>query len=104
MSKTPPSVSSLSDFRPGIDKVVRVGSRCFVRDGRGELADVEVESDILTPQVRASFESTSAESWGFKMVAVLAAASLSEEGRRERIEALNVAWKRHHGDARFVVV
>ena len=104
MSKIPPSVSSLSDFRPGIDKVIRVGSRCFVRDERGKLADVEVESDVLTPQIQASFENTSAESWGFKMVAVLSAASLSEEGRRERIEALNVAWKRHYGSARFVVV
>ncbi len=100
----PPSVSSLSDFRPGIDKVVRIGARCYARDSRGELADVEVESDVLTPQVRASFENTSAESWGFKMVAVLSAASLSEEGRRERIEALNVAWKRLYGNARFVVV
>ncbi len=99
-----PFASEVMDFRVGIDTVVHENGRCFVRDTQGLYADREVQSDILDATELASFENTAPDKINLKAQAVRLSALLTPEGRKQRIEALAAAWRKHFGDALFVVV
>jgi hypothetical protein len=95
--------SHFIDFRPGVDRVVRDGSRCVIRDGQGLLQDVEVQHDGLSDAQRIVLESTPGPLIGMKFQAVRACAYMSEEGKAERCSALQRAWNKAFGGATFVV-
>jgi hypothetical protein len=86
--KALPSVEAISDFRPGIDKVIRIGDRTFIHDSKGSYADREVQSDKLTPEgaqkirdLAVSYPTRFAE---FRQTTA-ATPKLSPEGKAERL-------------------
>ncbi len=79
---------AISDFRPGTDKVVRRGDRCFVVDTDGLWADVEIQSDVLKPEYEANIDKLSPEQRRRMIEAVVRSPYLSDEGRFERLAAL----------------
>lgn len=83
------SAQDISDFRIGIDVVVREDGKTFVRDTQGKYADVEVLGDELTDERKANFDSvfdgSEAHVRGL-MIAIRNTPFMSEEGRGERLQ------------------
>lgn len=99
-----PSARSISDFRVGIDKVIaREDGRCFVRDGQGLLADVEVESDLMTERQVSNLRNTPTSLLGVVFQATVACPYLSDTGREQRLTVLREVWAKRFGSATFVV-
>ena len=78
------------DFRPGIDRVVRRGERCFIVDGWGQYAVVEVETDKLTPEKAAWYDSLEGRHRTGMVIATWGTCLLSREGKMERLAAMGV--------------
>ena len=83
--------SQVSDFRIGIDKVVRRGDRCFIAAREGataQYAKMEVRSDVLTDKHRENFAKLTREQKMHMRNAVQHSPFLSDEGRAERLALL----------------
>lgn len=84
--------SQVSDFRIGIDKVVRRGDRCFISAREGttaNYAEMEVRSDVLTDAHRANFAKLTPEQRVHMANVVRNTPFLSDEGRAERLALLS---------------
>jgi hypothetical protein len=88
MAKKLLSADRISDFQPGIDTVIRKGKQCFIHHIKGEYADEEVKSDLITPEIIANLQKLSPEQKIKMIEAVRKTPYLSSEGRRERLQAL----------------
>jgi hypothetical protein len=77
-----------SDFRTGIDRVVRFGEWCWVvpGDGPNSYAPEQVQSDALTEQGRRNLESLPPPVLRVMIQAIRFSPYLSEDGKRERLE------------------
>jgi hypothetical protein len=93
-----PSVNSISDFDVSKDKVVREGNRTFVVDTSGIRAKVEVQSDVITPEVIANINKLTPEQKLKMIQEVRNTYQLSPEGKKERLAELS------KGQAQFTVV
>jgi len=82
------SAQQISDFRVGTDKVVREGGKTYVVDTEGIRAKIQVQSDILTPDVVANINKLSPEQKTKMLEAVQSTPYLSDEGRAERLALL----------------
>lgn len=80
--------TAYSDLRDGIDVVVRRGTRCFIVDPRGEYAEIEVESDQLTPEGAERLRSLQKPHRSRMIQAILHTGFLSQEGKAERLFVL----------------
>jgi len=80
----------LSDFRPGIDRVERRGDRTFVVDSLGERAPVEVQSDVVIPEIetRLRAQRTQPALRNRAIQAIRQTPFLSPEGKAERLRIL----------------
>ena len=80
--------TAYADLRDGIDIVVRRGARCFIVDTRGEYAQVEVESDLLTPAGAERLRALREPHRSRMIQAILLTGFLSQEGKTERLFVL----------------
>jgi len=83
-------VSAFADFRPGIDVVVRRGSRCFIVDSWHQYADIEVKSDQLTPEAVEWYRRLTGRHRENMAYATWYTCQLSLPGKLERLEAMGV--------------
>lgn len=79
---------NISDFDPSRDVVIRRGDRTFVVDKRGEHAEVEVQSDVLTPEFRENIAKLNPQQRSRMAEEVRGSRYLSSEGRAERLALL----------------
>lgn len=86
--------SAISDFRVGVDKVVRRGSRCFVvasDTATAQYAETEVRSDVLTDEFRANFAKLTPAQRILMAEHIRNTPYLSDEGRKERLALLGIS-------------
>lgn len=89
-----PIAQEISDFRPNLDRVIRVGLRHFAVSADETFAAVEVDEVPLSVFV-ANHPATTAKGWDETrcFAAVQAAPFLSAEGRKERLDFLLLTGK-----------
>ena len=78
----------ISDFRVGIDKVVREGNKTFVIDTEGVRKKVEVQSDVMTSEFAENVSRLNPEQKAKMIEQVETTPYLSDEGRAERLDIL----------------
>ncbi len=79
------SANAVSDFRPGIDSMVRRGRKCYIVDRDGLYKEHEVVSDCLTLEIQEKFDKLSNKQAAVMFEVVLKTPYLSREGRMERV-------------------
>ncbi len=89
-------VQQISDFNPATDAVVRRGNRTFVVSKGGQRADIEVSSDILTPQVEANLRALTPEQSQRMALEIRRTPYLSKEGKAERLAILEAKGIKPH--------
>ncbi len=78
----------ISDFRVGIDKVVREEGKTFVIDTEGVRKKIEVQSDIMAPEFEENIKKLNPEQKAKMIEQVRTTPYLSDEGRAERLAVL----------------
>ena len=99
-------VHLVSDFRPGLDRVIRnADGRCFIRDSQGLYADFPVMSDVLTDEYRANGRKLT-DAQFLKMHDALVhhyqSGLMSLEGYEERESEYRSEWQRRFPGELFV--
>jgi len=82
----------ISDFDPWTDKVVRLGHRTFIVSP--SKADMEVATDVITPEVIANLKGLTPEQRIKMREAIKVTYFLSSEGKAERLAVLDECEKR----------
>jgi N12 class adenine-specific DNA methylase len=80
--------NAVADFQPGSDVVIRKGDQTFVHDTKGLHADIEVASDVLTPEYEANLHKLTPAQRTMAINATKTTPYLSKEGRAERLDIL----------------
>jgi hypothetical protein len=80
-------------LRDGIDAVVRRGARCFIVDPWGEYAEIEVESDQLSPEGAERLRALQEPHRSRMIRAIVHTGYLSREGKAERLFVLGVPMR-----------
>ena len=75
----------IADFDVSSDKVVRRGEKTFVIDTTGQRADIEVASDIITPEFEANITRLTHDQRAKMFGLIRSTPYLSDEGRIERL-------------------
>jgi hypothetical protein len=75
----------IGDFEQGRDKVVRQGDRTFVVDTKGEHANIEVVSDVMTPENEANIRKLPVGKLAEYRQQTADTPYLSPEGKAERL-------------------
>ena len=78
----------ISDFDPSTDIVVRESNRTFVVDKSGQRAKVEVQSDVITPEIVENLKKLTPEQKVKMAEAIKLTPYLSTEGKVERLAVL----------------
>jgi len=78
----------VSDFDLRTDRVVRRGDRTYIVDTSGLKADMEVSSDVITPEIKANLLKLTPEQKIKMKIAVQNTPFLSPDGMTERLAVL----------------
>jgi len=82
------SPQQISDFDIFRDKVIRRGEKTFVIDTTGQRADIEVVSDVITPEFEVNTKALTFEQRQRMIREVRQTPYLSEQGKEERLTVL----------------
>lgn len=94
-AKPLPEADAISDFRPGLDRVIRVGDRCFVVSTDDTWAAIEVAPEPPVEVFIANISKAEAKGWDVtrQFAAVKEYPYMSEQARKERLDALLATGK-----------
>ena len=74
-----------NDFTLGQDQVIRFNDCCWIIDGNGAYAPIQVKSDVLTEEGKENLRALPPAALTVMIDAIQRYAFLSDEGRQERL-------------------